>query len=151
MPSLGRLRELAGKDRYESGVSDTIRRMVQSGELPTRGTCAVSRKPTNDVMKLEILVPRFSKSNEPRDEWMVLLLGFWAFLYVALFRRQQFHKEGATIVQAPLCVAHRCRTKVERMGQARLKRLIRTVPIYAQLLDENPDSVVGVSDAFLQP
>ena len=143
VPSLGRLRELAGKDRYESGAGDAIRRMVRSGELPALGTCVLSKEPTNDVMEFEILVPRFFKSEQNRDQMMTLLLGLWAIPFIALIRRPRFHTEGATTVQTPLCISQRYHAKVGRMSQGRLKRLLRTVPVYAELLDENPDARIS--------
>jgi hypothetical protein len=146
VPSLGRLRELSGKGRYESSICDTIKRMVASGELPAGGTCAVSGKPTVDVIELEVLVPRFFKTDEDpaKQMWMV---GVWALLYIALFQRSQMEEdeEGATIVQAPLRVARRYQGRVRRMSQSRLHRLLRTVPEYGQLLDENPQSRISAS------
>jgi hypothetical protein len=32
------------------------------------------------------------------------------------------------------------------MSQSRLRRLLRTVPVYAKLLEENPHSRIGVAD-----
>jgi hypothetical protein len=144
VPSLGRLREMAGKDRYESGPGDTIRRMIRSGELPAGTTCAVSRKATGDFIELEILVPRYFKNTEIADRRMILLFGTLGALYNTVFRRPQIEKEGALIVRAPILVAERCHAKVRRMSQTRLRRLLRSVPVYAQLLKENPHSRISV-------
>ena len=148
VPSLGRLREMAGKAPYESGPSDTIRRMVQTGELPAGRTCAVSRKPTDDVLDFEILVPRSFKSLEG---WAQLALIYWffgyfAWSYVNLFRPPKIVEGDALRVMAPLCVASRYHAKVRRMSQRRLKKLLRTVPAYAMLLDENHLAMVSVAD-----
>jgi hypothetical protein len=55
---------------------------------------------------------------------MVLLLGLWAFIHLRLFRRPEFHSEGATTFQAPRCVGHRYRAKLGSMSQSRLKPLV---------------------------
>jgi hypothetical protein len=135
---------MAGKDRYESGPGDSIRRMIRSGELPAGSTCAVSRKPTDDFIELEVLLPRYFKNTEIADRRMILLFGMWGALYNTLIRRPQIEEEGALTVRAPIRVAERCHAKVRRMSQARLRRLLRTVPVYAQLLKENPHSRISI-------
>jgi len=42
VPSLGRLRELAGRGRYEAGTIDRIHGMLKNGQLPAGDRCAVS-------------------------------------------------------------------------------------------------------------
>ncbi len=145
VPSLGKLRESSGKGRYESGITDTVQRMVQTGELPGGHTCAVSGKPTDDVIELEIFMPRFFKGQEdPRKAPLIIMFGIWSLIYLALVQRTQFAEEGGTAVQVPLRVARRSHKKVRRMSQRRLKQLLRTVPVYAQLLEENPDARISV-------
>jgi len=134
---------MAGKGAYESGILDTIRRMVQSGELPTGDMCAVSHAPTADTIDLEILVPKFFKNEEGRDRIALLLFGLWGILYLALFRRTTVEEEGASSLRVPLRVAARYHRKVRGMSQRRLRRLLRSVPVYATLLDENPHSRVS--------
>ena len=88
VPSLGKLRESSGKGRYESGITDTIQRMLRSGELPGGHICAVSGKPTDDSIELEIFVPRFFKAEEDRTKVpLVMLFGLWSVVYFALFQR----------------------------------------------------------------
>ncbi len=41
-------------------------------------------------------------------------------------------------------VARRYHKKLRRMSQRRLKQVLRTVPVYAQLLEENPDARIIV-------
>jgi hypothetical protein len=146
VPSLGRLRELSGRDRYESGICDTIRRMVQSGELPVGGTCAVSREPTDDVIDLEILVPRFFRNRDDVQNKTLWIFGVWGALYLALFSRPQIEEEGTLTVRLPLRVAGSHHHKVRAMSQRRLRRLLRKVPAYARLLEENPYSRLSVAD-----
>ena len=58
VPPLSKLRELSGIDPYESSTMDTIRRMINSGELPAVDICAISGEPTLDVLDLLVTVPR---------------------------------------------------------------------------------------------
>jgi hypothetical protein len=51
---------------------------------------------------------------------------------------------SARTVFAPLRVASRHHTTVQSMSQRRLIRLLRGVPIYAKLLDENPIVQISV-------
>ena len=55
-------------------------------------------------------------------------------------------EEGALTVRLPLRVAASHHHKVRGMSQSRLRRLLRKVPAYAQLLEENPYSRVSVAD-----
>ncbi len=52
IPSLGTLRTIAGLNRYESGIIDTINRMIDDGQLPTEDKCIFSGKPTTDILLL---------------------------------------------------------------------------------------------------
>lgn len=50
-----------------------------------------------------------------------------------------------TVVRVPLPVCDLCQKRVSRTkNQRKLHALLRTVPIYAQLLDEYPDAQVIV-------
>jgi hypothetical protein len=146
VPSLGRLRESVGRDRYESSISDTIHRMIQSGALPSRDTCAITRKPTEDVIELDIVMPRFFKTNENADKIAILFIGLLGALLLAAIRRPKFQEEGALTIRVPILVARRYHPKVRRMGQRRLFRLLQTIPIYAELLNENPHSRITIPD-----
>jgi hypothetical protein len=138
---------MVGKDAYESSPADTIRRMVQTGELPAGRICAVSGKATDDLLELEILVPRSCSNRENRaqralDFWLYgSLIGYW----IKANRPPVIDEADALRVKAPLRVAAAYHAKVRRMSQRRLTKLFCTVPVYAQLLDENPLSQVLVS------
>ena len=78
----------------------------------------------------------------------ILLLGLWALLPLALFGRKRvlIDTEGASILRVPIRVAAAYHAKVRGMGRRRLRRLLRSVPVYATLLNENPLSRVAVAD-----
>jgi hypothetical protein len=146
VPSLGQLRESAGRDRYESGICDTIHRMIQNGELPSDSQCVVSRQPTNDVVALEILVPRFFTTEDAghgRTLFLAsLFLGLWAPILLAFSKRTVIEEDGGTILRVPVRVAQRQQHRVHRMSQQRLRKLLRITPIYAPLLEEHPECVI---------
>ena len=139
-------RPAAGTLQAKVGMSRAFATRSSEWSLPANSRRAapapVSGKPTDDVIELEILVPRFFKTDEDPAKQM-WVLGLWAILYIALFHRSQIEEEGATIVQAPLRVARRYQGRVRRMSRAQLHRLLRTVPEYGQLLDENPNSRIS--------
>jgi hypothetical protein len=146
VPGLGRLRESAGQDRYESGPADAIGRMIRDGELPA-GPCVISGKPTGDFIELDLLLPRFYKTDKATDTWAILILGLLPALLLAALRRPKMQEEGATRLRVPIRVATARRNKARSMGQRGLKRLLRKTPIYATLIEENPDLRIIVVDA----
>jgi hypothetical protein len=160
VPSLSQLRERSGSAPYESSVADTIQGMVERGELPAGDVCALSGVPSQDVLHIWIVVP---KAFEQREGWLgVLLWSLWAPLFsgavasalAGLFPRlfsktvpidKPIHEHhSARTVFAPLRVASRHHSSVGRMSQRRLISLLRTVPVYARLLEENPIVQVSV-------
>jgi hypothetical protein len=120
--------------------------MVQSGELPAGQTCAVSRRPTDDVLEFEILVPRFFRNREASDRRVLFLFGVWGALYLLLFGRTCMEEEGALKIRVPVRIARLQHGKVRGMRQGRLRRILRTVPVYARLLEENPHVRISVPD-----
>ena len=160
VPSLSKLRELSGIGAYESSTVDTIQGMVERGELPEGDVCTVSGEPTRDVLILWIVVPRAFENQEGVGG--LLLWSLWAPLVswgFALVLWQLFQNVfGRTVpvedamlehhrarrVIAPLRVASRHHAKVRRASQRRLKRLLRSVPIYNKLLDENTIVIISV-------
>jgi hypothetical protein len=115
--------------------------MVQSGELPAGPTCAHSGEPTDDVLLLEILLPRHFQKKDSRENGLLMTGGLIEvlphLLLRAMFSHEEIEEEGALTVRAPLRVAARHHLRVRKMGQWRLRRLLRTVPVYAKLLEEN--------------
>jgi hypothetical protein len=154
VPSLSSLRELSGIAPYESSVLDTIQGMVERGELPEGEVCAFCGEPTLDTLGVHVVVPRAFEQVEGLGAWLLTLLWSplfsWGFIPVVagifqgLFGRTVPIEESilthqnARSVYTPLRVASRHHGKVRRGSQRRLKRLLRTVPVYAKLLDENP-------------
>ena len=138
IPSLSKLRELSGKSAYEAGVIDTINRMVSSGELPSGNRCAVSGEPTADVIDLYVEAERVSQIGTSLPH-AALVAALCSPILAAVMMMQTPRDVGReTVVLTPLKVAAKYHRRVSRSGQRALKRWLKTVPVYAQLLQEYP-------------
>jgi hypothetical protein len=153
VPSLSKLRAAVGIGAYESGAIDAIRRMLAEGALPWGETCAVSGRPTADLILVKVQCERLYHVKDRTRSMMLitLLFGFWAVLF--LRRGDQDYPHGRdTAVEVPLRVHHEFHRGLSRWWtKRRLRRLIMTVPVYARLLDEYPRAaiaVVGTSAKF---
>ena len=147
VPALSRLRQNAGQGAYEAGTIDIIRRMISTGDLPTGQVCALSGDPTSDCYELFVQCESSWMKGPGSGHFaavilLFLLMPFW-FVWMAIGksmldeeRREVGHNRGVTI---PLRICNRCHEKLRRTrSQWKLRRLLRTVPIYAQLLQEFP-------------
>jgi hypothetical protein len=162
VPSLSKLRELSGIAPYESSTLDTIQGMVERGELPAGETCALSGSPTLDTLELRVVVPIAFQRREGLAGslmtlwWAPLVSANWlpfvGSIFQVLFGQTApvedslLPQHRARIVGTPLRIAAQHQAKVRGASQRRLKRLLRTVPVYAKLLDENPIVRIAVAD-----
>ncbi|QDV38532.1 hypothetical protein [Tautonia plasticadhaerens] len=145
VPSVGRLRELAGRLAYEAGTIDVIRGMLWRGELPAGDRCAISGESTDDVADLSVEAERIYPGGDHRAyAWLGLLVS--PILLLGLFQEPRPDVGRETIVPTPLRVASCYHPKLRRSGQRALKRWLRTVPIYARLLEEFPRARVKVGE-----
>jgi hypothetical protein len=148
VPSLSKLRELSGIDPYESGTLDTIRRMIKIGELPEGDVCVFSGKPTGDVLDLLVTVPRVVVDRSGFAVQILLALLVSPF-FLLVPRRSEYtvHGEDKELkIRTPLRISAASQTKVRKASQRKLKRMLRSVPIYAKLLEECRVVVVSVLD-----
>jgi hypothetical protein len=143
VPSLGKLRELAGRSAYETGTIDVIHGMLRRGELPAGDRCAVSGGSTQDVIDLYVEAERIYRASDTRAfAWLGVLLS--PIFLLGLLQEPRPNVGRETIVPTPLRVAAAYLPKVRRSGQRALKRWLRTVPVYAKLLEEYPRARVGI-------
>ncbi len=144
VPSVSKLRELAGKAAYEVGVIDRIGGMIDRGELPTGGVCAVSGKSTSDVMDICVHAEHFQKPQEMNLQWFAPIAFLMLFQPSLTFgQRHRPHGDGRdTWVRTPLFIDSEYHHKVRKASQKKLKRWLRSVPVYAKLLDEYPQATV---------
>ena len=146
VPSLSKLRATAGIGSYESGAIDTIRRMLDEGALPWGETCAVSGRPTRDVIQVEVQCERLHVPKDPAR--FALLLAHVASALVGRDlardpRKWSDPRPGYRRV-VPLRVGREFHRGLSRWWTKRkLRRLLRTVPVYARLLDEYPRATIA--------
>lgn len=152
VPSLSRLRQQAGEGPYPRNIPETIAAMIESGELPAGDFCAVSGFPTKDTLLLDIQCERKwvrgSRSNDLEGVVFWWLLFGWLGALIAYDRAARPYEElgRETRVRVPLRVRADYQPRVRRASQRKLRKLLRTVPVYADLLREYPGSVVTVVD-----
>jgi hypothetical protein len=152
VPSLSKLRVQSGVGAYESGALDTVRRMLASSELPHGTTCALSGEPTDDVLELTVVVSNhLDQTDQARfaDRLVLADLGLIGYLFRVLRDRPSDYRpvEGTEIdVPTPLRLEACHHRGARKARQDRLKAWLRTVPIYAALLDEYPYSRVVFPD-----
>ncbi len=147
VPSVSKLRELAGKAAYESGVIDTIHGMIERGDLPAGKVCAVSGKSTDDVMEIYVHAEKFHKAEDIRTLAILgLLLSPLLFLLSPSMmfsgaRRPQGDGRD-TWVRTPLVVDSKYQSEMRRARRKKQQRWLRSVPVYARLLDEYPQATI---------
>lgn len=147
VPSLSILRKSIGRDAYEAGTIDTINSLIRNGELPAGDVCAVCGLPTENTCWLHVTCERTWTRTSP------LGIGWFGTIAAACFGWIAFRinsaDEAPTIVgrdrnvDVPLRVRPEHAKRLSKMSSRKLRTLLRTVPIYAQLLDEFPDAVVS--------
>jgi hypothetical protein len=145
VPVLSMLRELAGQDAYETGPVDVIRNMLHRGELPRIGRCAVSGVESKDVIEILVEAERIHPES---NKWLYTFIGiaFSPIFLLGMFQKPRPDVGRETIVETPLCVDAASHSRIRRAGQRSLKQWLRTVPVYAQLLDAYPAARVKVRD-----
>jgi hypothetical protein len=143
VPSISKLRELAGQEPYEVGTIDAIHGMLRRGELPAGDRCAVSGEPTEDFIELYVEAERIHPGGDNRAYyWLGLLVS--PLLLLGILRPPRPDVGRETIVPTPLRVVSAYHPKVRKAGQRALRQWLRSVPVYASLLDEYPRARVGV-------
>ncbi len=147
VPLLSRLRRMAGQEAFEAGTIDTINRMIRDGELPLGDTCAVSGLPTLDSYDLYVQCEFTWTKGPGKGRFLfaalaVVIAPIW--IICLLFGRALFDEQHRVLgrnrgVYTPLRVREEHHQQLRRTrSQTKLQRLLRTVPIYATLLDEYP-------------
>jgi hypothetical protein len=142
VPSLSKLRELSGKGAYEAGIIDTINRLIGCGELPAGNRCAVSGEPTEDAIELFVEAERISQVGTSVGQAVLVALLCSPLLAAAMAIKDPRDVGREIVVATPLRVSGIHHRRVRKASQRALKRWLRTIPVYAQLLKEYPRSRV---------
>ena len=145
VPSLSALRRQAGQQSYEVKIADKLRYMFADGELPPNKECAQCGCKTANVLECSVECERpYSKG---RGYWIAVLLGFIAPLLALLTmigdgRNSEVHGQEL-VVRTPLPLCPGCAADLT-LRRKRLIKLLCSVPLYAQLLEEYPQAAVAV-------
>jgi hypothetical protein len=135
---------MAGRAAYETGTVDVIRRMLAEGSLPWGEVCAVSGKPTQEAMNLSVHCERVQAENDGLRSLQVLVFLFGPLAMLFGRRSSRDPRGRETSVWTPLRIAPEHQPTVARAGLRTLRRLLRTVPVYAALLDQYPRARVQI-------
>jgi hypothetical protein len=154
VPTLSQLRMLAGKGAYEAGIADTVRRTVSSGELPKGNLCQLSGRPTENITTVYVQCEeKWKRAKESNKSYIPLfVLGILSLPYYLMrICTSKFDVETEVlghdvIVPAPLRVHPDSCRELNRASQRKLRRILRTVPAYEELLNEYPRAKIIVKD-----
>jgi hypothetical protein len=131
---------------------DEIERLKSEGKLPSDRICMLSGWPSDDVVEVRVQCESKWIRGPSRFNRLFIVLGFiilplwWVW---AIFVHNEFSKKHEElgrdrVVYVPLRIAKEHQAKLRRLSQRRLRRILRSVPIYSQLLAEYPQAKIVV-------
>jgi hypothetical protein len=147
VPSLSKLRATAGIGSYETGAIDTIRRMLEQGALPWGDACAVTGRPTRDVLQVEVQCERLHVPKDPaRFALLLAVCGgpLWAMMAFGSRQRPTHGRDTVVVVPLRVCCEYHVGLSPWWMRR-KLRRLLRSVPVYDRLLDEYRGATISVA------
>ena len=123
----------------------TIKRMIRTRELPPSGACPHSGKPGNDVVVFRIHFDPVAEEALAATEQASAASGGWSLFGLFSGKRgtapaqRSAQSLGRDVwVDLPVRVAHEAHAEILlSRSQQHLRDMLRTVPIYAQLLAEH--------------
>lgn len=149
VPRLSQLRQFAGEEAYETGVIDTIHRLIRSGELPSAENCVISGIRTAHTCELYVQCESsWMKGGEdgsgPKVVTFLALLApiflIRLLLYSLVWSKEEPTQMGRDRgIYVPLRVHEQFAEELRQIrSQAKLRELLSSEPIYATLLEEYP-------------
>lgn len=128
-------------------TSELIRSMVASGRLPSNDHCPVSGEVADKTVVLNVLRAL------PRDNFIFHLLAGTALgAFFGIPGTQLMMGEapdnftgGNVLADVPIRVSESACTTLMKASQKQLNSIVRTVPLYAHLLDEYPRGSVRIA------
>ncbi|MEN9664846.1 MAG: hypothetical protein RLZZ326_1209 [Planctomycetota bacterium] len=134
---------------HEASTADdtiqTIKRMIRTRELPVHGTCPHSGKPGNDVVVFRLHFDPVAEEALAATEQASAASGGWSLFGLfsgkrgaAMAKRSPQSLGRDVWVDLPVRVAHEAHAEILLLrSQQHLRDMLRTVPIYTQLLAEH--------------
>ncbi|WP_197528737.1 hypothetical protein [Aeoliella mucimassa] len=122
--------------------------MIQSGELPNGEICPYSHRPANCTVYFHVQCERSwvrggDNDTSATDILFILVIGWIGLLFSAFRSRPREEHGRETSIELPLRVSGNASAKIVSLRQQKkLNKLLREVPIYAELLKEFPDAKV---------
>lgn len=157
VPRLSELRATAGDVRSRLPAVTSINYLLMAGELPASTTCALSGVPTADAVEI-ILWRNVPVLPPTRSGWWTLALNsvFVALPvltlpvlgYQAVAEAATSEVVPQTVACVPLRVDRQYHAALLQFDYGRLAMLLRTEPLYARLLDENPGVFISIGDSY---
>ena len=152
VPGLSELRQAAGQHAYVTNTVEAIRKMLAQGELPPGPNCMICHSPTRATFTCEVDCEKAwavrrgpGESNPVLTGLALAFVPFWLALALLAKRdREEPDTRGRDVtVRVPLRLCGPCRRSLGGLRRPRaIKRLLRQVPVYAQLLEEYPGAKV---------
>lgn len=155
VPTLSSLRKSAGQPPIPVDNIATITAMIKNGELPDNDLCPYSNRPANETVFFRMQCERtWARQNRDSDAYKaffyVLVFGWLGAMLTAGKSRNGENRENETLgrdtwVDVPVRISSDVRPNIIRMRrQKKLKELLSQTPIYAELLEEFPQTRVSV-------
>jgi hypothetical protein len=151
IPTLSELRRNAGLNPIPLNTVETIQKLIRSNALPNEKTCPISGRIADTVVYFRVeCESTWVKGREPLSvKWVVVYVLFFGWLgkLLATIRNDTPREElGRDVsVDVPIKVSEETLSRVLKMtAQRKLKKILKTNPIYAKLLSEYPRAVVSV-------
>lgn len=142
VPGLSQLRLLSGKEAYVSNAIEMITSAHQAGREPAGLECLRCSQLAGNVIDTKILCER-SEMDFNSLKW--LLLPWLPVLVYGLIQSRKRNKEleetSTRNVRTHFRLCQRCLRNPRRPPNRRkIRRLLKKVPVYAQLYKENPEA-----------
>lgn len=143
VPKLSRLRVEAGESRVPLDIIGRINAQIRSGELPAGKVCPLSGRPADAIVEIHVqceeIRVRGGRISEAAHIVVLALFGWLGLLMAALSGGERVEHGRDTSVVVPLRVSSSVVEQLRRQrSQRKLKRLLRSVPIYDELLRNYP-------------
>jgi hypothetical protein len=144
---------MSGIGAYESNLLDTIWRMIDEGALPWGETCAVSGRPTSDILHFQVKLDVDDGWRDRIVTWLTVIYMFGPLLAIlfAVVAKPFAVPDTDDVAIVPVRVDRKYHRSLAWWGtQAKLRVLLSKVPVYARLLEEHPLAKIRVKRATIR-
>jgi hypothetical protein len=149
VPKLSILRRHTGDHHSRFSTLDRIRYLDAAGDLPTRRVCALTGVRTNAVMYFSI--QRKVRCLPPnRPWWDIAINSLFGVIHpipisLLVIAAQEVKPEYVleALACVPICIAPEHWGTIDGLDQFQLQTVLRSEPLYAELLAEFPDALIS--------